>query len=253
MRIKLLALCMLVSLAGISCNRSDASEKANGQAKNDTETVEEQIPNVADIPDELVTEAVEYFGLLNDVERTYKVWLSTDDEPETGWERVTFLGFVDESPRFEFHRSGGLADLRDDIVELRKDGLYLVSTDLGPLKAPVLQIPSNVDVGSTWHSEMAIKHLETGKDFVQSMDFKIARVESTTVEAGTYSTLVVEVAIIVAPLTEQSDITIFYAKGIGVVLLNLSGVDDKGKPFRMRVELIDDGIEKTAEVEEEEE
>ena len=143
-------------------------------------------------------------------------------------------------------------DLTDETVELREDGIYGIKTGLGSQKAAWLQIPSNVEVGSTWQDELDMHHTRTNQDIVQSMVFKAARIESITVEAGTYSTLVVEVEATLSTQSEPQTMTIRYAKGVGVVLLELSGVTPDGKPVKHRIELIDDGS-KNATAEEAEE
>ena len=50
-------MCLLVSLAGISC-KGGGPAATNGQTKTSPEPVEAQLPSLADIPDELLTEAV---------------------------------------------------------------------------------------------------------------------------------------------------------------------------------------------------
>lgn len=252
MNIKLYALCLLVSLAGISCRKDEAPATTNGQDKEDTAVVKLKYESVDDIPAELRTEAVDYFGLLNETERTYKYWKIDGDAPDIGWERVRFLPSADGNPQFEFLRTGSLLELADEIVDLRSDGIYSVKTGLGPQEAPWRYLPHDVEVGSTWHDVLDVHHTARNRDIVQSMDFSAVAIESTTVEAGTYSTLVVETRIVLqidGVVFEQSKpqvITIRYAKGVGIVLLEMRGIDGSGNSVEHRIELIDDGMPKKA-------
>ncbi|MCH7903621.1 MAG: hypothetical protein IH944_03535 [Armatimonadetes bacterium] len=252
MKIKLFVLCVLVSLAGISCNKNDASAATDGQDKGGAVTVDAPLPDTKDIDPSLITEAVAYLGLLSDAEKTYNVWTHAEDEPEPGSERVTYLGLVDGSPRFAVRRKGALKLLGDEVVELRTDGVYYVSMDLGTLKAPALQLPSAIGVGSTWKSDMTI--MLEGEEIESStiLDCRATRFESTTVEAGTYTTLVVQVDAGEAQQPKARNLTIHYAKGVSIVRLELTGVNKQGAPIYFRVELIDDGTRKPPKKEREE-
>lgn len=252
MNIKLFALCLLVSLAGISCNKGKTATALNDPDKSGTTTVDAPLPDIEDIDPSLLTEAVAYLGLLNDAEKTYNVWTSLEDGPEPGSERVTYLGLVDERPQFAVRRKGALKFLGDEVVELRTDGVYYVSMDIGSLKAPALQLPSDIAVGSKWQSDMTITLIGDEQASSTILDCTGARLESTTVEAGTYSTLVVNVDAGEFPQTKSRNLTIHYAKGVSIVRLELTGVNVKGEPAYFRVELIDDGT-KNATAEEAEE
>jgi hypothetical protein len=223
MRTATLALLALLALGLAGCG-----DKTKADAKDpDVQSGVEQ-PSDPALPAELKNPAYEYFGLGEGSLMTYDV-IFADLPEQDGTQQTTLQKTENGVATYRVARTGGLAQLGIDTVELRKDGVYTVNSSMGIWKSPTLVLPADVAVGKSWTAEMDIENLQGGKQKVTStVTNKALRTESVKVPAGTYECLVVESTIKASasgsddPAQNGDFVTkslTYYAKGVGIVKL----------------------------------
>lgn len=115
-----------------------------------------ELEKSVELPAELKTAAVEYYGMTGSRESTFETnW--GGDEKGQGTERVRILDVKDGEARVDVVRAGELAQLGSETVVIRKDGIYTESVGRGELSQAALQLPADVAPGKKWTSSFDLK------------------------------------------------------------------------------------------------
>jgi hypothetical protein len=206
------------------CGDKPAVKKPDGDIKTG---VEDATASNA-VPEGLRTAAYEYLGLGNPAVMTYDVAYA-GMEASDGTQVTTLEEVVDGVASFRIARTGALAQLGVDKVELRADGAYTVASSMGEMKSPSLVLPADVAAGSNWTTRMDMDNLQGGQQKVESeVQNRAVGMETVETPAGKYECLVVE-SVINAKTSGSPDPNLngdsvtnfktYYAKGVGIVKL----------------------------------
>lgn len=172
------------------------------------------------LPEELRHEAALWHGLDQIRPKTY--WFSMENGGREGMgSQVAEINLIEGGvAQLSITRTGALADIGNEEVEVRPDGIWLVSTTLGTLDKPAKSMPANPAVGETWSNEYVLT--ATGGQKLQGRsNFRVARQEEVTTRAGTFQALLVveEGTITVNDQRSTTRARSWYAKGHGMVKL----------------------------------
>ncbi len=134
-----------------------------------------------------------YSGLLCTKELTYEV-TKTGADPEVGTSKANFVRSKDGKWIFERKRTGGLTEIMgDDTVQVDKKGIYVTEMSMGTLKKPMLELPMDIAVGSTWNEDTTM-NASDGQEIKQTTRFKITKEEMVKTKAGEFKCLLIEVS-----------------------------------------------------------
>lgn len=215
----------LLAIAAIGCGNKPESS-TSGTTTGLSSGTSEPAPT-ATIPDELKHDAYAFQGLGNEDLLTYDV--TFNEMPKEDGTQQTKLEKVENGvATYKVSRTGGLARLGVDTIELTANEVRMVGSSMGVLTAPSILMPANPTVGSEWDTRLDMDNVQGDRSVKSSIKHKIDRTESVTVPAGTYECLVVESKLstdsssTAAPgqsTKKTVTMTSYYSKGIGVVKL----------------------------------
>jgi len=148
--------------------------------------------DISAIKAEIQGNGILYSGLLNSKIRTYEV-TNTGGEIETGTSQMKFVGKKDGGWNFERKRTGGLtAIMGDDSVRADGKGIYVTGMSMGTMKEPMLELPKDIQVGSTWDVVTSMTAPD-GQEVNQTSKFKVTKEETIKTKAGEFKCLLIEV------------------------------------------------------------
>jgi len=233
-------------ILGLACNKSEekkpgsdstpptASESTGGGTGDSTS--ETPPPSMDSLPANLKHEGFAYYGLGNTGELGFEVISSLAPGPSTGNASSKLVAIEGGAAKFITSRTGPLAQLGDEELEVRPDGIY--NTRLGgePVEPAQLVIPSELPKGKTWTTKGSVK-LATGKTLDQNIDYTVVGIEKVTTKAGEFDALKVTAKgqIKFDGKTSQSQVAAWYVKDLGIVKMTISTDVPKGT---MKVELL---------------
>ena len=181
-------------------------------------------PPLASLPADLKHEGYAYSGLECDKTMEFEIKRPTDKAPQVGTQTNKLVSIEKGVAKFTTERTGLLADLvGTEEVELRHDGIYTTKTGGGPANPAQLDLPSEMPVGKTWTSHGVVTMLD-GRTIEQNVSFKVVGMEKVKTKAGTYDSLKVtgSGSLKAAGKELKMNLTAWYVKGLGNVLLNVS-------------------------------
>lgn len=147
--------------------------------------------SLSELPEELKTDAFEYYGLGNtkpvDLERTEE----GNPNVVTGSQRFWLKEVKDGKATFVVERTGGFASVGDSELSLESDGLYAMSSTIGKITPHQLELPAKLDVGTQWTSDTKLEQ-PNGNSLEQKATNKVVRAEKVKTKAGEYDALLVE-------------------------------------------------------------
>lgn len=197
-----------------------------------TDSKTELEPSV-ELPAELKTAAVEYFGMTGSRESTFEI-SSVDEMDGEGTERVRILDVKNGEARVDVIRTGVLSRLGSETVVIRKDGIYTDAMGRGELSQAVLQLPADVAPGKKWGSSFDLK-IPDGSVVKATMNAEALAIEKIKLSDGKeYEALVVVNRYTMkstpaegAGSTMTGEAKSWLVKGLGMVKLDMP---DPNKP-----------------------
>ncbi len=241
-----IALAALFALFG--CPGPQAATKDTPEGSPKTENGKEAPKEVSA---SLKHEAYEWMGFGRLEPFTYELTRMEGAAPMEGTQTLSFLGGDDKAAKFQFARSGGLAQLGDEEFELRPDGIYQTAMPSGTLTKPGLLMPADVKPGSSWKSAFEVVGSDS-KKFNFDLTNKAERVEKVKTKGGDFDALLIvstgKINITEAGKTTSNSVSskTWYVKGLGHVKMSLEVKLAGGVNNRSTVELIKAGTSEAA-------
>jgi hypothetical protein len=204
----------------------------------------------ATVPDTLKHDAYIYQGLGNEELLTYDVTFN-EMPKEDGTQQNKLEKVENGVATYKVSRTGGLARLGVDTIEVTDKEVRMVGSSMGVLTEPSVLMPANPTVGTAWDTRLDMDNVQGDRSVKSSIKHKVTKTESVTVPAGTYDCLVVESTLVTdssstaAPgqsTKKTVTMTSHYAQGIGIVKLQIK---EEGKTVGL-VELKSTGSGKPA-------
>lgn len=173
------------------------------------------------LPEDLRSEGTAWLGLDEPVTNTYR---ASGDPRLTGESTSTFT-YKREGGELlvTFNRTGSLGIvLGNDTNAIENDGIFTTNMSVVTLNRPVLVMPADVKVGSTWKSEMETSNAAGAKATI-SQSTKAEAIEKVTIAGQTFDALRV---VTTGTLTQdvngaKSNGTIrsvtLYGRGVGIL------------------------------------
>lgn len=191
----------------------EASESTEAATTADAETVKT-------LPADLEHDGMHYSGLNANRVLSYKI--SQKGMPDQFGElKITRTALKDGKLAIVRQRPG-LAQLGDDEVEVRKEGVFVTKMSAGSLENPTLELPADLSIGSTWSDTSEIE--VNGTQMHNKATYKVVGDKSVTVPGGTFlcreisATGTITMSGAVNPLTVNA----FYAKDVGLIRMQLT-------------------------------
>ena len=243
-------LCLVAGVLGIflslyGCN-PPASPIANPSVKSDstpgtgttgTGSEKANTPVPSPIPTQLQHDAFMYNGFNKTTQLSYLFSQYQGDTPKTGFQTSVVKSVAPSLATYSVKRSGSFDLVGDEELEVRPDGVYLVSSDQGSPSKPVRLMPATVRIGTVWDYD----YILTKGDVKMSFKGK-ARAEKEVklkVTAGEFETLMVSETAAIDKGGTKGTVSskTWYAKGIGVVQMKTELKDSNGKIVTSSIEL----------------
>lgn len=189
-----------------------------------------------EVPENLKHEGYQYYGLDVKEEQTYDFDLN--GSKRQGMQKETYLGLTDGKPRFSIERAEALSNLGTDVVEVREDGVYMISSREQTLETPMLALPSKMEIGKTWEITEKLKDVN-GDEVTLKASNKIDGQEKITTPAGTFDCLAVSMSgtLVTKGKTQKVSGKTWYAAGTGTVKLTVNTTGSDGKPTNYTISL----------------
>lgn len=236
---------LAASLVLMGCPKSGTDKPANAKTdsastdvKNPNEfgTTTAEVPKLDAMPANLKHQGFAYYGLGQTGAMTFEVISSMNPAPSTGEATSRLVSIEGGAAKFVTSRTGPLAQLGDEEIEVRPDGIY--NTKLGgePVEPAQLVIPAELPVGKSWTTKGSVK-LADGKTLDQNIQFKVVGTEKVKTKAGEFDSLKVTATgqIKYDGTTSQSQVVAWYVKDLGIAKMTISTDKPKGT---MSVELL---------------
>jgi hypothetical protein len=222
-------------LAGCGSGGAVAREGEKKEGTGKTEAAEKAPKSV---PESLKHEAFLYFGLGNTGPVKYTFVRVEGDKPEAGTQSVELKAVGDGSADYVIRRDGALSALGVEDVQVRADGVYLVSSTLGTPEKPVLVMPSKLEPGSTWGGDHTLKSPD-GSEVKYSGKSKFERKETLTVAGKSYETVLVSESAELELAGSKRSVSgkTWFASGVGVVRMRLEVKSADGKLVKSSIEI----------------
>ena len=226
---------LAVALAGCGSGGAVAreGESKEGSGKSG---VTETTPKT--VPDSLKHEAFEYFGLGNTGPVKYTFVRVEGDKPESGTQSVELKAVGDGIADFVIRRDGALSALGVEDVQVKPDGVYLVSSTHGSPEKPVMVMPSKLEPGATWGGDHTLKSPD-GSEVKYSGKSKFEKKETLTVAGKSYETILVSESAELELAGSKRSVSgkTWFASGVGVVRMRLEVKTPDGKLVKSSIEI----------------
>lgn len=213
-------------------------KSGNGSTENGGKDGSTAPTDASSIASELKHDAFSYNGFEGKKKLTYLFSQYKGETPAPGSQTSVMKSATPTVAAFSVKRSGSLDVIGDEELEVRTDGVYLVSTEQGSPAEPVRLMPSVVNVGTVWNYDYALTTAGGIK-----MGFKgKARAEQEVklkVKAGEFDTMMVSETAEMDKGGTKGTVSskTWYAKGIGVVQMKMELKDNTGKIVSSTIEL----------------
>lgn len=202
--------------AGETGKNGAAASASNGAADSKPATLDS-------LPANLKHEGYEYYGLGQTQALGYEVISTVEPGASKGDSTSQLQSIEGGTAKFVTTRTGPLAALGEQILELRPDGVYSTSMAGNKIEPPQLELPAELPVGKTWSTKGSVK-LPDGRTLEQDLQYKVVGEEKVQTKAGEFDALKVTVSgqIKFGEEPNQSQVSAWYVKGIGVVKMTIS-------------------------------
>ncbi len=236
-----IALASLIALFG--CPGPSATEPKPGEGGTKTESGKE-VPK--EVSANLKHEAYQWMGFGRLEPFTYELTRMEGAPPAEGTQTLSYLAGDDKAAKFQFVRTGGLAQLGDEEFELRPDGIYQTAMPSGALAKPGLLMPADVKTGSSWKSTFDVAATD-GKKFNFDLTNKAERIEKVQTKGGEFDALLIvstgKINITEGEKTTSNAVSskTWYVKGLGHVKMTLEVKLEGGVNNKSTVELVKAG------------
>ncbi|MFM9873159.1 MAG: hypothetical protein ACKVQS_06800 [Fimbriimonadaceae bacterium] len=220
----------------VACQPSNPAIKTPDKTS-DTGTTGSTTPETKqEVPANLKHEGYQYYGLDVKSEQTYDFDLN--GSKRQGMQKETYLGLSDGKPRFSIERAEALSNLGTDVVEVRDDGVYMISSREQTLETPMLALPAKMEIGKSWEITEKLKDIN-GNEVTLKASNKIDGQEKVTTSAGTFDCLAVSMTgtLVTQGKTQKVTGKTWYAAGTGTVKLTVSTNGADGKPTNYTITL----------------
>ncbi len=189
------------------------------------------------MPDALKHDGFAYYGLGQDKILEYEFVSMEGAAGSPGTSRADLVTAEDNVAVYSVERSGSLIQLGSERDEVRPDGVYMVEMSIGTLKEPVLSMPADAKVGSTWPSKMQVE-AATGATTMEVTN-TVEKTEKVTTPAGEFDAILVVSTGTMSQGDKKAKISskVWYSKDVGIVQLRLESVDAEGKPIKQHMVL----------------
>ncbi|MFN7172100.1 MAG: hypothetical protein ACK4P3_04870 [Fimbriimonadaceae bacterium] len=204
------------------------------------------------VPDSVRTEAFSYWGLGSNrpivYELSYPDRNGDGEEPENRTEQgvssIVFDSAGDDVATFIVQRTGGLNTIGDQTVEARPEGIFTVSSSLGNISEPIMELPAVLEQGKTWSSEVELQ-LDAATAITESFNYRIEGMEPVTVPLGTFEAMRVSQSTTVRTKSADgsevvSNVTgsIWYVRDIGIVKVESTIAPESGPAMNVSYQAI---------------
>lgn len=189
------------------------------------------------VPDALKHEGFKYYGLDVAAEQTYE--FDMDGSKREGGQKLSYKGLKDGKPQFMIERSGALAQIGTESVEVREDGVYIVATDrMQTLKSAMMALPAKLESGKTWDITEDVKD-DLGNDVKMKATNKIEGQEKLKTPAGEFDCMVVSMTGTLETQGKKQTVSgkTWFAAGVGTVKLKVESKTGADKPTSYTITL----------------
>jgi len=187
-------------------------------------------PTEGQVPDTLKTDGYHYYGL--GYSKPMNLEISISDQPNStvsGTQTISLKEIKDGVPTYKIERTGPLAKLGAQEVELKPDGIYNTASTVAKVSAKDLEMPAKLTPGSTWKSHTEVDQGTT--KMVNDSVFKVGGIEKVQTKAGEHEGLVITSTGVgtVGDKKVHTTSKSWYVKDLGGVktVLNTTGADGK--------------------------
>ncbi|HXH62501.1 MAG TPA: hypothetical protein VNI20_14240 [Fimbriimonadaceae bacterium] len=228
-------------VVAVGCNAPKA--KTTDTSEKQTKTAE-TTPAKIELPDALKSAAWDYSGLGETRMLTYTGKIAPGAMESDGTQTSELQSVKDGVATYLVDRTGGLALMGTDTVELSDKGVSTTGSSIGQFEEPALELPADFAVGKTWESKATITAQGIKRTLVS--ENKATKEEKVTVQAGTFDCIVVESSVTITVSgspdksmngSSKSKLTTYYAKGVGTVKLVGKGKKPDGELADFHIEL----------------
>lgn len=230
----LFCLSMLLALGG--CAKPDDAKTGEDAGKEAVAGSSESVdkggenpsgPALSSVPAGLKHDGYAYYGLDNPSPIQYEVVSSALPEIDTGSATTKLTAVEGEIARFVTTRTGtALAQMGDEEVEARKDGIYYTKIGGHPVEPAQLVLPAELPAGKAWNTKgkVTAQTAQGVKTFDQSFKYKVAGVEKVKTKAGEFDAIKILAngEITLDGKKNQSEIAAWYVKGLGTVRMAIT-------------------------------
>ena len=153
-----------------------------------------------------------------------------DGNKREGEQKQTYDGLVDGKPRFTIERADALSQLGTEVVEVREDGVYIVSSRSKQLEKPLLALPAKMEIGKTWDIDQKMED-PNGNSIEMKAASKIEGQEKLKTPAGEYDCILISMTgtLTAEGKTHKVSGKTWFAPGIGTVKLMVTSTPADGK------------------------
>jgi hypothetical protein len=237
---------LAASLALAGCKPPAKSSDSEPAKTPPTTTVEEpkgepKAPPTADlaiIPASLRTDAFEFYGLGNTEPLRYEV-VTEGSAPKVGDQTIRFIGMKNGNAQFTIERTGDLASaMGSQELELRPKGIFSTQTSLGTIEGDSLELPSSLEVGTSWKADQSLKTAD-GRKVKSSATYKVVRKEKVKTKGGEFEALLItgKGTITIDDQKANLDMKQWLAKGKGAVKTEIATKFAGGSGTKVSIEL----------------
>ena len=211
--------------------------EANKPADSTTPATNKEV-SLAQLPQDLKTDAFEYYGLGSAKDVPLEMTDSVNKEAKTGARKVTFTGEKDGKATFTVEHTGNLSALGTLNMSLEKDGLFTESTSLGKSSPHSLEVPTKLAPGVTWSSAEDIES-DSGGKFSYKGAYRVVKEETVKTKGGDFKALYIEST---GPVVQNGEskkmfTKMWLAKGVGLVKQELTLTDAKGAKVTIQTQV----------------
>lgn len=178
-----------------------------------------------ELPEELKSEAYHWFGLSNPNPVNMEVSLA-GGITYTGTQAIALKTVGDGRAEFEITRSGTLGErFGNETVELRKDGIYDLSSTVMKTDSHPKEMPSALPVGASWTNSG--KFDREGQSMELNQTLRVARMEDVQTKAGKQSAMLVtsDGTMTSAGAKSKMQVRSWYVKDKGLVKMEVRQTD----------------------------
>lgn len=237
--LSILALAALIAAFGCTSPKDNPGEGTTGESTaGGTAVATPPDPTPADLPADVKTEAFAYLGLDTEGTSDYEYGQLEGVDPQPGTQSIELVS-EDGENIYVISRGGSLANLGNERLEAREDGVYQVEMSLGELPEPTLMMPADVAPGKTWTTSFELDNTTSSQPINFNVNHKAERVEKVTVPSGEYDALLVTATGTMKVGEDEYKLNskTWYAKGIGTVKMTLDADQGNGQSSNATIAL----------------